>query len=155
MSSNITKNNFMETARIIDKLSRTFPEYIRYGLEKLEILDVSGIQAMIIYRVGDKTITVGEVMRGGYYQGSNSSYNLRRLIENGYLEKGNNTFDGRSSLVCLTDKGITLWNLLDSVIIPQVNKLTSKVINDKNITEITNNLHKIDSALRVNKISKS
>jgi DNA-binding MarR family transcriptional regulator len=149
MDTNITKNNFMETVRIIDKLNRTLPEYIRYELEKLEILDVTGIQAMIVYRIGDKTITVGEVMKGGYYQGSNSSYNLRRLTENGYLGRGDNAFDGRYSLVYLTDKGMGLWNLLDSVIMPQANKLTSAGIGDNSIRDILFILNKINDTLLI------
>ena len=43
------------------------------------------MQALLLYNIGDKELTAGELRTRGYYLGSNVSYNLKKLVEIGFL----------------------------------------------------------------------
>ena len=43
------------------------------------------MQALLLYNIGDKELTAGELRTRGYYLGSNVSYNLKKLVEMGFL----------------------------------------------------------------------
>jgi DNA-binding MarR family transcriptional regulator len=50
-------------------------------------------------------VTAGELKSRGYYQGSNVSYNLKKLVELGYMHHQRSEIDRRSVRVRLTEKG--------------------------------------------------
>jgi DNA-binding MarR family transcriptional regulator len=55
---------------------------------------------------GDDELTAGELKTRGYYLGSNVSYNLKKLVEMGYLHYKRSDKDRRSVRVSLTPKGV-------------------------------------------------
>ena len=55
--------------------------------------------------VGENEVTAGELKTRGYYQGSNVSYNLKKLVETGYMHHQRCEIDRRSVRVRLTPKG--------------------------------------------------
>jgi len=57
-------------------------------------------------------MTVGELTLRGCYLGSNVSYNVKKMVENGYLAHERSVHDRRSIHVRLTEKGITLRDSL-------------------------------------------
>jgi DNA-binding MarR family transcriptional regulator len=50
-------------------------------------------------------MTVGELTTRGAYLGSNVSYNVKKMVENGYLVQERSAHDRRSIHVRLTKKG--------------------------------------------------
>lgn len=146
--SNKNQRNYVETINVLEELNRSFLESIKNKLEGKAIFDITAVQAMIIYRIYKNMISVGEVMKDGYYQGSNVSYNLNKLLKNGYIHKTRNKYDTRSIFITLSEKGLSLWNDLDSVIMSQANNLTSVGVDDTNIGDMLNVLGKIDLNLR-------
>jgi DNA-binding MarR family transcriptional regulator len=60
-------------------------------------------------------MTVGELTLRGCYLGSNVSYNVKKMVENGYLAQQRSMHDRRSIHVRLTEKGIKLWNSLTAM----------------------------------------
>ena len=40
---------------------------------------------MLLLNIGDNEVTAGELKNRGYYQSSNFSYNLKKLVETGYM----------------------------------------------------------------------
>lgn len=70
---------------------------------------------MILYNVGHDELTVGELTIRGYYLGSNVSYNVKKMVENGYLEQERSVHDKRSIRVKLSNKGLELKRLLDAM----------------------------------------
>ena len=74
---------------------------------------------LLIYRIGNKQLSVGDLTRSGYYMGSNASYNLKKMISNGYIVQIPSPHDARSTYIALSaDKGILFYQnftkLLDS-----------------------------------------
>ncbi len=64
--------------------------------------DINSVQALLLYNIGDKELTAGELRTRGYYLGSNVSYNLKKLVEMGFLDHQRSRVDRRSVRIRLT-----------------------------------------------------
>ena len=74
---------------------RQFLEVVKTELDRNSIVDINNVQALILFNISDEELTVGELTNRGYYLGSNVSYNVRKMVENGYLRR---TFVPRPTL---------------------------------------------------------
>src|SRR5712664_1904923 len=101
-------NAYLEVISLIERLHRNFLEVVKLELEGLGIHDINNVQGMMLYNIGDAEMTVGELTLRGCYLGSNVSYSVKKLVENGYLTQERSLHDRRSIRVRLTDKGIRL-----------------------------------------------
>ena len=70
------------------------------------------MQALLLFNVGDQELTAGELRTRGHYLGSNVSYNLKKLVEAGYIHHERSEADRRSVLVRLTPKGEVVRSML-------------------------------------------
>jgi DNA-binding MarR family transcriptional regulator len=66
---------------------------------------VNSVQSLLLYNIGDKELTASELRTRGYYLGSNVSYNVKKLVEMGYLHHARSRVDRRSVRISLTEKG--------------------------------------------------
>ena len=110
---------------MIERLHRRFLDVVKVELDRLRVEDIPNVQAVILYNISDSEITVGELTSRGYYQGSNVSYNLKKLVESGYLEQVRSPYDRRSVRVHLTEKGLDLVRQIDDLYQYQVSALTA------------------------------
>ena len=69
----------------------------------------------MLSNIGDAEMTVGELTLRGCYLGSNVSYNVKKLVENGYLAHERSTYDRRSVHIMLTDKGRSIRDRLSDM----------------------------------------
>jgi DNA-binding MarR family transcriptional regulator len=67
--------------------------------------DINATQALLLFNIGNSELTAGELRSRGYYLGSNVSYNLKKLVEMGFIHHQRSRVDRRSVRVSLTDKG--------------------------------------------------
>lgn len=102
------KREYLEAIKLIERLHRQFLEVVKTELDRIGVEDINNIQALILFNIGDEELTVGELTNRGYYLGSNVSYNVRKMVENGYLIQERSTHDRRSIRVRLSDKGLAL-----------------------------------------------
>ncbi|MFT6559239.1 MarR family winged helix-turn-helix transcriptional regulator [Sneathiella sp.] len=100
--------DYRELTRLIERLHRRFLDLLRTELSLMEISDINAVQALLLSNIGDEEINVSELMSRGYYQGSNASYNLKKLVETGYLIKEKSERDGRAAMIRLSEKGLAL-----------------------------------------------
>lgn len=107
------KQTYLESVLLIERLHRRFLEVVKTHLDILKFEDINNIQVLILYNIGDEKLTVGELTQRGYYLGSNVSYNVKKLVEAGYLEQSQAVHDKRSSKVNLTQKGQSLCKEMD------------------------------------------
>jgi DNA-binding MarR family transcriptional regulator len=117
--------SYLETIRLTERLHRQFLEVVKNELEQLNIEDLNNVQSLILFNIGKNEYTVGELTGRGYYLGSNVSYNVRKMVEHGYLVQERSTHDRRSVRVRLTPKGIALWENLDAMFDRQVSALAA------------------------------
>ena len=92
---------------------------------------------MILYSIAGDEISVGELTQRGYFLGSNVSYNLKRMVEAGYLDQQRSPHDRRSVHVRLTDKGQEFWEILDGVFQRHVTLMGDADLADDSLAEVS------------------
>ena len=102
----------LDLARLIDRVSRRFLDYLRLELTRLDVDDISPSQVMVLLTIGTGEIAVRDLLDRGYYLGSNASYSLKQLVESGYLERGASPRDRRLARISLSTKGQLLCERL-------------------------------------------
>ncbi len=103
---------YYESINLIERLHRQFLDILKVELERANILDINNVQSLILHNIGTDELTVGELTVRGYYLGSNVSYNVKKMVENGYLVQERSIHDKRSIRVKLSDKGRKLDDAL-------------------------------------------
>ncbi len=111
------KNEYLESISLIERLHRQFLEVVKNELDRFGVQDINNVQALILYNIGEDDLTVGELTARGYYLGSNVSYNVRKMVENGYLVQERSSHDRRSVRVRLPDKGLELCAKIDEMFV--------------------------------------
>ncbi len=100
---------------LVERLHRHFLEVVKAELEHLGSSDINNIQALILFNIGDEELTVGELTNRGYYLGSNVSYNVKKMVENGYLIQERSPHDRRSFHVRAAEKGVGVFRNLSAL----------------------------------------
>ncbi|MDR0753119.1 MAG: winged helix DNA-binding protein [Holosporaceae bacterium] len=113
LSEGRMKENYLETISLIEKLHRLFLEVIKCELDDLKIEDINNVQALVLYNLGGEQISIGELTTRGCYLGSNVSYNLKKMVQYGYIDQVTSKHDKRSYLIKLSSKGISLCKKID------------------------------------------
>ena len=103
---------YLAAISLIERLHRHFLNVVKLELDSSDIRDTNNVQAIMLFNLGDAEMTVGELTLRGCYLGSNVSYNLKKLVENGYVEQARSPHDRRSTHVRLTAKGRALRDQL-------------------------------------------
>ena len=99
------KSRYLEALHLVERLHRRLLDVIKDEFERRGRDDVNSVQALLLYNIGDKELTASELRTRGYYLGSNVSYNVKKLVEMGYLHHARSRVDRRSVRISLTDKG--------------------------------------------------
>ena len=120
---------------LVERLHRHFLEVVKAELESLDSSDINNVQALILFNIGDGELTVGELTNRGYYLGSNVSYNVKKMVENGYLIHQRSTHDRRSIRVRLTDKGLVLLGELRQMFDRQIANIADGPVSDEELGE--------------------
>lgn len=106
---------YYEAIHLIERSHRHFLDVLKVELERSGIQDINNVQSMILHNIGDDDLTVGELTMRGYYLGSNVSYNVKKMVENGYLVQERSRHDKRSVRVKLSEKGIKLRDAMSDM----------------------------------------
>jgi len=96
---------YRDVLTLVERLHRRLLDVIRNEFDQRGRLDVNPVQALLLYNIGDREVTPSELCVRGYYLGSNISYNLKKLVEDGFLEHRRSQSDRRSVRISLTEKG--------------------------------------------------
>ena len=96
---------YLDSLSLLERLHRLLLDVIKDEFERLGELEINPVQALLLFNVGANEVTAGELKTRGYYQGSNVSYNLKKLVEAGYMHHQRCDIDRRSVRVRLTAKG--------------------------------------------------
>jgi DNA-binding MarR family transcriptional regulator len=124
------KDRYLETVQLMERLHRQFLELIQRELDAHKIDTINSVQSLILHAIGPDEVLVGELTQRGYYVGTNVSYNVRKLVENGYLVQARSTHDRRAWKLRLTDQGLALRDRLDRVFETHARELQSSEMMD-------------------------
>lgn len=97
--------HYIDLTLLIERLHRRFLDVLRIELKSIGVRDINGVQALMLTNIGDGEIIIRDLIERGYYQGSNVSYNIKKLTDYGYLDQERAQHDKRAVTVKLTDKG--------------------------------------------------
>ena len=117
------KGRYLVSLKLIERLHRLLLDVIKDEFERLGRADVNSVQALLLYNIGDAELTAGELTSRGYYLGSNVSYNLKKLVDAGYISHQRSTTDRRSVRVSLTEKGLEVCNVVNGLYQRQLKSL--------------------------------
>ena len=95
-----------------ESISRLFLKQVSWQLKKHRVKDLNAVQAIVLLKMGNQEMSVGELESRGIYLGTNPSYNLHALIDNGYLDCFQELTDGRVRIIKATHKGLALYEQL-------------------------------------------
>lgn len=98
------KREYRDLTRLIERLHRRFLDVLRAELVRLGVKNINAVQAMILANIDDEEMVIRDLVERGYYQGSNVSYNIKKLVDLGYLVHERTAHDRRSVKVRLTAK---------------------------------------------------
>jgi DNA-binding MarR family transcriptional regulator len=106
---------YLEALTLVERLHRRLLDVIKDEFDRRGRSDVNSVQALLLYNIGDAELTAGELRTRGYYLGSNVSYNLKKLVEAGFLHHQRSRMDRRSVRISLTDKGKEIHDIVDAL----------------------------------------
>jgi DNA-binding MarR family transcriptional regulator len=138
------KESYLNMIALVERLHRQFLELVRTELDSLGIQDINNVQALILFNIGPVELTVGELTLRGCYLGSNVSYNVKKMVENGYLVQERSPHDRRSIRVRLSPKGLDLCAKLDGMHDRHVNSLAATPVDQTALTDTSVTLKRLD-----------
>jgi DNA-binding MarR family transcriptional regulator len=138
---------YIELIALVERLHRHFLEVVKLELDGLRIHDINNVQGMMLFNIGDAEMTVGELTLRGCYLGSNVSYNVKKMVENGYLAQERSVHDRRSIHVRLTEKGAKLRDRLQTMHERHVEMLHQTAITEKDLQAAAVTLRRLERFL--------
>lgn len=136
---------YLDTLSLIERLHRLLLDVIKDEFERLGFLDINSVQALLLFNIGDNEVTAGELKSRGYYQGSNVSYNLKKLVDYGYMHHQKCEIDRRAVRVRLTDKGRQVRQTVEDLFSRHATTIeTRDVLGGSNIDEINSSLRHME-----------
>jgi len=136
---------YLETLALVERLHRLLLDVIKDEFERVGILDINAVQALLLFNIGDNEVTAGELKSRGYYQGSNVSYNLKKLVDMGYMHHQRCEIDRRSVRVRLTEKGRQIREILAGLFARHAEGLQSRgVLGTDGMDLITSSLRRVE-----------
>ena len=136
---------YLKSLTLVERLHRRLLDVIKDELERVGVLEINAVQALLLFNIGDNEVTAGELKTRGYYQGSNVSYNLKKLVEMGYMHHQRCEIDRRSVRVRLTEKGRNVRDVVGELFSRHAEGLEShKVLGDEGMSDINNSLRRME-----------
>src|ERR1700710_1081173 len=106
---------YLDALTLVERLHRRLLDVIKDEFDLRGRSDINSVQALLLYNIGDKELTAGELRTRGYYLGSNVSYNLKKLVEMGFISHQRSRMDRRSVRVSLTEKGQAVADIVSKL----------------------------------------
>jgi DNA-binding MarR family transcriptional regulator len=135
---------YLEVVSFIGRVHRQFLEVVKLELDGMSIRDINNVQAMMLFNIGEAEMTVGELTLRGCYLGSNVSYNVKNMVEQGYLAHRRSVHDRRSVHVRLTEKGKMLRNALMAVHSRHCNMLADTAVSVDDLQTVGITLRRLE-----------
>src|SRR5271157_4708540 len=106
---------YLEALTLVDRVHRRLLDVIKDEFDRRSRADINSVQALLLHNINEKELTAGELRTRGYYLGSNVSYNLKKLVEMGFLDHQRSRIDRRSVRIKLTQKGKEVHHIVAAV----------------------------------------
>lgn len=109
------KSVYLDSLTLVERLHRRLLDVIKDEFDRMGRSDVNSVQALLLFNIGTSELTAGELRTRGYYLGSNVSYNLKKLVDAGFIRHERSRVDRRSVRVSLTDEGLEVARIVNDL----------------------------------------
>ncbi len=106
---------YLEALTLVERLHRRLLDVIKDEFDRMGRSDINSVQALLLFNIGDSELTAGELRTRGYYLGSNVSYNLKKLVDAGFIHHQRSRMDRRSVRVSLTERGREVAEIVNAL----------------------------------------
>ncbi|WP_054006926.1 MarR family winged helix-turn-helix transcriptional regulator [Cypionkella psychrotolerans] len=137
-SQKLLMAGYLDNLALLERLHRLLLDVIKDEFERMAVLEINSVQALLLFNIGENEVTAGELKSRGYYQGSNVSYNLKKLVELGYMHHQRSEVDRRSVRVRLSEKGRRVRGMLTDLFQRHAEGLAKRGLVDANNMENMN-----------------
>lgn len=138
------KKEYLELTRLIERLHRRFLDVIRAELNRIGVRDINAVQALLLANIGDEQIIIRDLVERGYYQGSNVSYNIKKMAEMGYLDQERSAHDKRSVSIRLTDKAKDVVKNIREIEEKNASSMSDRGISVDDLEVLSNGLRQVE-----------
>jgi len=136
---------YLQALRLIERLHRLLLDVIKDEFDREGGSDINSVQALLLYNIGDSELTAGELKTRGYYLGSNVSYNLKKLVDMGYIHYKRSDIDKRSVRVSLTSKGKLACDVVQKLYQRQLTSIEAVgQVNNDELQGLNKALHRLE-----------
>ena len=137
--------SYLDVLTLVERLHRLLLDVIKDEFERVGILEINAVQALLLFNIAENEVTAGELKSRGYYQGSNVSYNLKKLVELGYMHHQRSEIDRRSVRVRLTEKGRNVRLIVAKLFATHADGLLDRqVLDHAGLDEISSALRRVE-----------
>lgn len=138
-------SHYLESLSLVERLHRLLLDVIKDEFERLGSLEINAVQALLLFNIGENEVTAGELKSRGYYQGSNVSYNLKKLVDMGYMHHQRSELDRRSVRVRLTEKGDAVRHAVGALIERHADGLEKRgILDESGILVVNGSLKRLE-----------
>jgi len=136
---------YLEALTLVERLHRRLLDVIKDEFDRRGRSDINSVQALLLYNIGDKELTAGELRTRGYYLGSNVSYNLKKLVEMAFLDHQRSRVDRRSVRIKVTEKGREVRDIIEGLCQKHVRTVEQVGgINAEEFSTLNKSLHRLE-----------
>ena len=136
---------YLDALSLIERLHRLLLDVIKDEFERLGVLEIHAVQALRLFNIGENEVTAGELKSREYYQGGNVSYNLKKLVDLGYMHHQRCEMDRRSVRVKLTAKGRDIKDTLSQLFVKHADILETRAdLSSQHVDTITKGLKSLE-----------
>ncbi|WP_089268364.1 MarR family winged helix-turn-helix transcriptional regulator [Jannaschia aquimarina] len=138
-------SGYLDSLQLVERLHRLLLDVIKDEFERLNLLEINAVQGLLLFNIGDNEVTAGELKSRGYYQGSNVSYNLKKLVDLGYMHHQRCSIDRRAVRVRLTEKGREVRDAVETLFQRHADGIKhTGVLSDAGLIEIVSTLRRVE-----------
>jgi len=118
-------SNYLDTLGKLERMHRLLLDVVKDEFERLGIIDINSVQGLLLFNIGEQEMAASDLRTRGYYQGSNASYNLNKLVKMGYIHHNKCEVDRRMVRISLTEKGTEIRRILHELFTRHAEILTN------------------------------
>lgn len=136
---------YLESLHLVERLHRLLLDLVKDEFERVGVDELTPVQAMLLYNLGTHEVSAGELRSRGMYQGSNVSYNLKKLVTMGYVHHERSDTDRRAVRVRLSDEGVRIRQIVIGLFARHAEGLQmSGVLDDPPLDQVTRQWRRVE-----------
>lgn len=119
----VLRDLYLESLQLVERLHRRLLDVIKDEFDRNNRTDINAVQALLLFNIGNSELTAGELRSRGYYLGSNVSYNLKKLVDLGYINHQRSRVDRRAVRISLTEHGVEVAEIVAGLYDRHINSI--------------------------------